>query len=121
MVGARHEVVAIAAGSAGRVMADDDILTVAQVAAQFSVTRQTVRSWIDSGKLKAGRVGKAYSILRGDVYAMIETAAAQRRSPDPELWGERASELAPASVAGERAEMWASGGAASALVPPRSG
>jgi len=39
-------------------MADDDILSVAQVAAQFSVTPQTVRSWIDSGKLKAGRVGK---------------------------------------------------------------
>jgi len=102
-------------------MADDDILTVAQVAAQFSVTRQTVRSWIDSGKLKAGRVGKAYSILRGDVYAMIETAAVQRRSVDPELWGERASELAPASAAGEPAGMWGSGGAGSALVPPRPG
>jgi excisionase family DNA binding protein len=102
-------------------MPDDDILTVAQVAAQFSVTRQTVRSWIDSGKLKAGRVGKAYSILRGDVYAMIETAAAQRRSADPQLWGERASDLAPARAAGERAEIWGSGGAGSALVPPHSG
>jgi excisionase family DNA binding protein len=102
-------------------MADDDILTVAQVAAQFSVTRQTVRSWIDSGKLKAGRVGKAYSILRGDVYAMIETAAVQRRSADPELWGERASELALASAPREPAGMWESGDAAAPLVPPRSG
>ena len=55
-------------------MADDEILTVAQVAAQFHVTPQTVRSWIDSGKLKAGRVGKAYVILRGDVFAMVEHA-----------------------------------------------
>ena len=101
-------------------MPDDDILTVAQVAAQFSVTAQTVRSWIDSGKLKAGRVGKAYRILRGDVYAMLETAATQRRSVEHELWGERASELAPASNASEPAEMWASTGAAGALVPRRS-
>jgi excisionase family DNA binding protein len=46
-------------------MADDEILTVAQVAAQFHVTPQTVRSWIESGKLKGGRVGKAYVILHG--------------------------------------------------------
>ena len=30
-------------------MADDEILTVAQVAEQFAVTPQTVRAWIDSG------------------------------------------------------------------------
>ena len=59
-------------------MADDEILTVAQVATQFHVTPQTVRSWIDSGKLKAGRVGKAYVILRGDVFAMVEQAASER-------------------------------------------
>jgi len=45
-------------------------------------------------------VGKAYSILRGDVHAMNETAATQKRSVDPELWGERASELAAASASG---------------------
>jgi excisionase family DNA binding protein len=45
-------------------MADDDLLTVADVAAQFRVTAQTVRSWIDSGKLRAARVGKSYVILR---------------------------------------------------------
>jgi excisionase family DNA binding protein len=101
-------------------MPDDDILTVAQVAAQFSVTAQTVRSWIDSGKLKAGRVGKAYRILRGDVYAMLEKAATQRRSVEHELWGERAGELAPASTSREPAEMWASTGTAGALVPRRS-
>jgi excisionase family DNA binding protein len=61
-------------------MADDDILTVAQVAAQLHVTPQTVRAWIDSGKLRGGRVGKAYMILRRDVYAMLERAAVERRS-----------------------------------------
>jgi len=101
-------------------MPDDDILTVAQVAAQFGVPPQNVRSWIDSGELKAGRIGKAYRILRGAVYAMLETAVTQRRSVEHELWGERAGALAPPSTPSEPAEMWASTGAASALIPRRS-
>jgi excisionase family DNA binding protein len=75
-------------------MADDDILTVSQVAAQFGVTPQTVRAWIDSGKLKGGRVGQAYRILRRDVYAMVESAATERRSGERQVWGERAHTLA---------------------------
>ena len=58
-------------------MADDDILSVAQVAADFGVTPQTVRSWIASGKLKAGRIGKSFHILRGDVKAMLEQASSR--------------------------------------------
>jgi excisionase family DNA binding protein len=56
-------------------MADDDILSVAQVAADFGVTPQTVRSWIATGKLKAGRIGKSFHILRGDVRTMLEEAS----------------------------------------------
>jgi excisionase family DNA binding protein len=100
--------------------ADDDILTVAQVAAQFGVTPQTVRAWIDSGKLKGGRVGKAYRILRGDVYAMVEKAAIERQSRERELWGARERELAPPSGSGDPGEIWSGSGSASALVPPRS-
>jgi excisionase family DNA binding protein len=99
-------------------MADDEILTVAQVAAQFHMTPQTVRSWIDSGKLKAGRVGKAYVILRGDVFAMVEHAARERQHSERAAWGdERESELAPA---GSRpGALWAGTGVG-ALVSPRS-
>jgi excisionase family DNA binding protein len=57
-------------------MADDDILSVAQVAADFGVTPQTVRSWIASGKLKAARIGKSFHIVRRDVRAMLEDASA---------------------------------------------
>lgn len=57
-------------------MADDDILSVAQVAADFGVTPQTVRTWIASGKLKAGRIGKSFHILRRDVRTMLENATA---------------------------------------------
>jgi len=69
-------------------MADDEILTVAQVATQFHVTPQTVRSWIDSGKLKAGRVGKAYVILRGDVFAMVEQAVSERQHSERAAWAD---------------------------------
>ena len=62
-------------------MADDDILSVAQVAVDFGVTPQTVRSWIASGKLKAARIGKSFHILRGDVRTMLEDASSAARYP----------------------------------------
>jgi excisionase family DNA binding protein len=103
-------------------MADDEILTVAQVAAQFHVTPQTVRSWIESGKLKGGRVGKAYVILRGDVYAMIDQAATERRTGErAALADERGSELSPADGSSGQGALWTGSRIASALVPPRSG
>ena len=100
-------------------MADDEILTVAQVATQFHVTPQTVRSWIDSGKLKAGRVGKAYVILRGDVFAMVEQAASERQHSERAAWAdERESELTQAGSAPRG--IWAGTGAMGVLVRPRS-
>ena len=100
-------------------MADDDILNVQQVAAQLSVTSQTVRSWIDSGKLKAGRVGKAYRILRRDVYAMLEHAATERQTPDHDMWEDRAAQLQPTRQTSEPAEMWPTAGTKRALLPRR--
>jgi excisionase family DNA binding protein len=102
-------------------MADDDILTVAQVAARFHVTPQTVRSWIDSGKLKGGRVGKAYVILRGDMYAMVEQAASQREHGELGARDdERASGLSEAGGPDGPEAQWAGARIAGALVPPRS-
>lgn len=89
-------------------MSDDEILTVAQVAEQFGVTPQTVRAWIDSGKLKGGRVGKAYRILRGDVYAMVERAAIERQARE---------QPAPRSSS-EPVELWAGSDAGGVLVAP---
>ena len=100
-------------------MADDDILNVQQVAAQFSVTPQTVRSWIDGGKLKAGRVGKAYRILRRDVYAMLEHAAAERQTADHDMWQDRAAQLRPTRQTSEPAEIWPTTGAKRALLHRR--
>lgn len=92
-------------------MADDEILTVAQVAEQFGVTPQTVRAWIDSGKLKGGRVGKAYRILRRDVYAMVEQAAVERLA--------QGREQPMSSGSSEPVELWAGSGSGGVLVRPR--
>jgi excisionase family DNA binding protein len=100
-------------------MTDDDILDVRQVAAQFSVTPQTVRAWIDAGKLKAGRVGKAYRILRRDVYAMLEDAAAERHTADHDMWQDRAAQLRPVRQLSEPAEIWATTGATRAVLSRR--
>jgi excisionase family DNA binding protein len=92
-------------------MSDDEILTVAQVADQFGVTPQTVRAWIGSGKLKGGRVGKAYRILRRDVYAMVEQAAIERQSREREQ---------PIPIgSSEPIEVWAGVGSAGLLIPRR--
>jgi excisionase family DNA binding protein len=100
-------------------MANDDILSVAQVAAEFNVTPQTIRAWIHDGKLRASRVGKSHNILRGDVYAMLAAAAVAQRSPGAaDLWDEPASELpSTRSVRGaEPATMWAEPGEGAAAV-----
>jgi excisionase family DNA binding protein len=102
-------------------MPDDDILNVQQVAAQFSVTPQTVRSWIDGGKLKAGRVGKAYRILSRDVYAMLEHAAAERQTPNHDMCQDRAAQLKPMRQARQPTEIWPTGVATGALLRQRPG
>ncbi len=103
-------------------MANDDILSVAQVAAEFNVTAQTIRAWIRDGKLRASRVGKSHHILRGDVYAMLEMAAVERRPPPaPDMWDAPTRELrlTRRARATEPATMWPTPGegAAAALVP----
>lgn len=51
----------------------DEFLTVFEVAALLKVNQQTVRNWIDAGKLPAVRVGaRRVRILRSDLDKFIE-------------------------------------------------
>jgi excisionase family DNA binding protein len=61
-------------------MADPKLLTVPQVAAEFQVTPQTVRNWIDHGTLPAVRVGRAFRLRRDDVDALVARASADSTS-----------------------------------------
>ena len=104
-------------------MANDEILSVAQVAAEFDVTPQTIRAWIRDGKLRASRVGKSHNILRGDVYAMLAAATVAQRSPSTaDMWDKPASELPSTRRArdAEPATMWAEPGEGAAAGTGRS-
>ena len=46
---------------------DEAFLTVAEVAELLKLNQQTVRNWIDAGKLPAFRVGRRVRILRTDL------------------------------------------------------
>jgi excisionase family DNA binding protein len=59
---------------------DPTLLTVPQVAAEFQVTAQTIRNWIDHGTLPAVRVGRAFRVRRQDVDALLERAGADSTS-----------------------------------------
>jgi excisionase family DNA binding protein len=50
----------------------DEFLTVAEVAKLLKVNPQTVRNWIDQGKLAAVRVGRRVRITRADLERVIQ-------------------------------------------------
>ncbi len=50
----------------------ETFLTVADVAALLQLNQQTVRNWIDQGKLPAVRVGRRVRIKRSDLDRVVE-------------------------------------------------
>ena len=54
---------------------EDAFLTVAEVAGMLKLNQQTVRNWIDQGKLPAIRVGRRVRIKREDFERILEDGA----------------------------------------------
>jgi excisionase family DNA binding protein len=48
-------------------MSSQDLLTTAEVAHAMRATTQTVRNWIEDGRLEAVRVGRRYLIPRSEL------------------------------------------------------
>lgn len=48
-----------------------DILKVDEIAAELSVSAQTVRNWIKGGELPAARTGRAWRVRREDLDEML--------------------------------------------------
>ena len=46
--------------------------TVPEIAEKLKVDERTVRSWIDSGKLKAGKIGRHYRISESAINNAFE-------------------------------------------------
>jgi excisionase family DNA binding protein len=98
-------------------MPEPPLLTVAQVAAGFQVTAQTIRNWIDQGVLPAVRVGRGFRIARPDVDALLDRAKAESESlatqRDP--WTPQGFRLVRARDAADVGSVWDDRGHAAPL------
>jgi excisionase family DNA binding protein len=59
----------------------EEFLTVAEVAAVLKLNQQTVRNWIDQGRLPALRVGRRVRIRRTDFDRLIEGSYVTEPAP----------------------------------------
>jgi excisionase family DNA binding protein len=113
-------------------MADDDFLTVPEVAERLRVRTMTIYRWIDAGRLPALQVGKHYRIRASDLEDLLDNARVQSARADP--WGPDPAPQprrgAPDPVEQRRqaismneaaAEQWAEAMRAHILAPPDPG
>jgi excisionase family DNA binding protein len=66
-------------------MTREEFLTVAEVAERLRLNQQTVRNWLDAGKLPAVRIGRRVRILRSDYDALVGQSY---RTPPEEAAGD---------------------------------
>lgn len=91
---------------------EETFLTVAEVAEWLKVNQQTVRNWIDQGRLPAVRVGRRVRIKRSDFDRILGSEPRQ----GPPTAGGRAS----ASASGPNATDFWSGEPVGIAEPPES-
>jgi len=53
----------------------DELMTVAEIAAVLRLNQQTIRNWIDHGRLPAVRIGRRVRIKRSDFEQLLTSAA----------------------------------------------
>jgi excisionase family DNA binding protein len=84
------------------------LLTVPEVAAEFQVTAQTIRNWIDQGILPAVRVGRGYRIRRVDVDDLMTRASADSASlaTRRDVWSPRTTSLPHGHGSGRSLSIW---------------
>jgi excisionase family DNA binding protein len=70
--------------------ADDEFLTVAEMAAMLKLNQQTIRNWIDNQQLPAVHVGRRVRIRRADFDRLIQEgySGASSSTREPKLTGE---------------------------------
>ena len=78
-------------------LSTEEFLTVAEVAARLRLNEQTVRNWIDDGKLPAFRIGRRVRIARSDFERFVnggytDGANTSERSPEARAFWEGSEE-----------------------------
>jgi excisionase family DNA binding protein len=59
---------------------DDELMTVAEIAAILKLNQQTVRNWIDAGRLPAHRLGRRVRVRRSDFDHLVAGSYSSRRA-----------------------------------------
>ena len=93
------------------------LLTVSEVAAEFQVTAQTIRNWIEHGVLPATRIGRGYRIRREDLDALLARANAESTSlaTGRDVWAPSTTSLPRRHDAGAPRSVWDSASSPPAL------
>jgi excisionase family DNA binding protein len=74
----------------------DELLTVAEIAAELKMNQQTIRNWIDSGFLPAIRIGRRVRVKRSDFDALLEASYTGNKQPPVGVWdGDVPAPVAP--------------------------
>ena len=61
---------------------DDEYLTVHEIAEHLKLNQQTVRNWIDQGRLPAVRIGRRVRVRRTDIDRMLADGATVAAEPE---------------------------------------
>ncbi len=102
-------------------MADDELLTVAEVAKIFRVTLQTIRNWIEWGKLPAVRVGRQFLVRREHIDALLDQAQADdgAHATARDVWDPTVSRLVQRDGSTAPASLWDGYSAGAARLDPK--
>ena len=102
-------------------MAESELLTVGETAKIFRVTLQTVRNWIEWGKLPALRVGRRFLVRREHIEALLDQAQADdgAHATGRDVWDPSVSRLVQRSAAPASASLWDNDSDGAFTLPPK--
>jgi excisionase family DNA binding protein len=72
-------------------MDDDEFLTVAEIAATLKLNQQTIRNWLDAGRIphyRLGQGGRRVRVRRSDFASFLASVEPERPpvQPPPSIW-----------------------------------
>jgi excisionase family DNA binding protein len=102
-------------------MSDQELLTVSEAAEIFRVTLQTIRNWIEWGKLPALRVGRRFLVRREHIDALLDQAQADDGgyATARDVWDPSVSRLVQRRAAPASASLWDNDSDSAPTLPPK--
>ena len=104
-------------------MVDEELLTAAEAAKIFRVTMQTIRNWIQWGKLPALRVGRRFLVRREHIEALLDQAQAAdgAHATARDVWDPSVSRLVQPPAAPASASLWDNDSESAPALSPKRG